>query len=106
MGPYYNYFYGRNYLFIVISPSVSHFQPDEQGWSLPEWNLFTELHCKGRLLALPSIIRLGLKWLTVTNTLTYYSTELITAVKDLNVQALGLNVVQVSFSTSLSVMLS
>ncbi len=39
------------------------------------------------LLTLPSNIRLVRKWLTVSNSLAYYDTELITAVKSLSVQA-------------------
>jgi hypothetical protein len=35
----------------------------------------------GRLLALPAIIRLGWKWLQVTNTLAYNGMELMTTVK-------------------------
>ncbi len=37
--------------------------------------------------SLPADIRKGLKWLTVTNTLAYHGSELITAVKSLIVQA-------------------
>ncbi len=37
-------------------------------------------------------IRLGLQRLTVTDTITYYITELITTVNGLIVQALGVNV--------------
>jgi hypothetical protein len=36
---------------------------------------------KGMILDLSAINRLRLKWLTVTNTLAYYDTELVTAVK-------------------------
>jgi hypothetical protein len=32
-------------------------------------------HSKGRLLALPANIRLGMKWLTVTSTLAYHGTD-------------------------------
>ncbi len=39
------------------------------------------------LLALLSNIRLGWKWLTVTDTTAYYGTELITAVKGFMVEA-------------------
>ncbi len=39
------------------------------------------LHSNGRLLALPANIRLGWKSMTVSNTLTYYDTAKITAVK-------------------------
>jgi hypothetical protein len=41
------------------------------------------LHLKGMLVALSKNIRLGQKRLTVTNTLAYYDTELITTVKSL-----------------------
>jgi hypothetical protein len=44
------------------------------------------LHSKGRLLALPTNIKLGWKSLTVTNTLAYFITELVTAVKYFIVQ--------------------
>ncbi len=40
----------------------------------------------GRLLTLPGNIRLGWKWLTVTNTLAYFDTVSITAVKSFIVQ--------------------
>ncbi len=46
---------------------------------LPEWGLS---HFKGRFYCiLQTNIGLGCKWLTVANTLAYYNTELITAVK-------------------------
>jgi hypothetical protein len=48
---------------------------------------FTWLHYKGRLQALPVNIRQAQKWLNLTNTLAYYSSELITAVKSFVVQA-------------------
>ncbi len=51
--------------------------------------VFAELHSNGRLLALPSNIRLGWKCMEVTNTRAYYDTATITAVKSLTVQALG-----------------
>jgi hypothetical protein len=41
-----------------------------------------------KALALPANIRLGWKYLTVTNTLAYYGTELITTIKSFKVQAL------------------
>ncbi len=60
---------------------VSHFNPslvvDEPAWVEP----IMGLHNKGHLLSLPINIRLGCKWITVTNTLAYYDTDLITAVK-------------------------
>jgi hypothetical protein len=40
-----------------------------------------ELHYKGRLLPLSAYIRLGWKILTMINTLAYYRTKIITAVK-------------------------
>ncbi len=39
------------------------------------------VHSEGWLLALPANIRLGWKWLVLTNALAYYSAPLITAVK-------------------------
>jgi len=39
------------------------------------------LHFKGKLIVVPSNIRLGWKLLSKTNTLSYYDTELITLVK-------------------------
>jgi hypothetical protein len=47
---------------------------------------------KGMILDLSAINRLRLKWLTVTNTLGYYDTELVTAVKII-VETLGPNVI-------------
>ncbi len=41
---------------------------------------FIVLHSKERLIALLTSIRLGWKWLTVTNTLADYAIEFITAV--------------------------
>ncbi len=49
----------------------------------------TGLQFKGRLLVLLTNIRLGSKWLAVTNTLVYYGMELITIGKIFIVQALG-----------------
>jgi hypothetical protein len=49
---------------------------------LPEWSTYhTGLHSKGRLLALPANISLGLNYLTLANTQAYQRTELITPVK-------------------------
>ncbi len=42
-----------------------------------------------KLLALPTNVRLGRKWLTVTNTLAYYGTESITALKSFIAKARG-----------------
>ena len=47
------------------------------------------LQSYGRLLDLPSNIRLGWKWIEVANTLAYYKTTTITAVKGFIVQAPG-----------------
>ncbi len=44
------------------------------------------LNSDGRLPALPTNITLGRKWLTTANTLTYYGTGIITAVKKFIVQ--------------------
>ncbi len=43
--------------------------------------VFTRLHSNGRLLALFANIRLGWKWMEVSNNLAYYDTATITAVK-------------------------
>ncbi len=48
----------------------------------------TGLHSNGGLLALSTYFRLGCKCLAVTNTLAYYDTEAITAVKSFKVQDL------------------
>ncbi len=50
----------------------------------------TKLHSNGRLLSLPANIRLGWKSMQVANTLAYYYTTLITAVKSFIVKAAGL----------------
>jgi hypothetical protein len=57
-----------------------------------------ELCSKGRLLALASYIRLGLKRLEAINTLSYYDAELITPVKSFIVQARGENFAKKYFS--------
>jgi hypothetical protein len=44
-------------------------------------------HSNGRLLALPTNIRLGFKWMAVANTLAYYDAATIIAVKCFIVQA-------------------
>jgi hypothetical protein len=49
----------------------------------------SKLHSNGRLLALPANIRLRWKGMAVANTLAYYITATITAVKSFIVQALG-----------------
>jgi hypothetical protein len=46
----------------------------------------TKLHSNGRLLALPANIRLRWKLMAVANTLAYYITATITAVKNFIVQ--------------------
>ncbi len=46
-----------------------------------------KLNHKVRLLALPTNIRFGCKWCTLTNSLAYYCTEFITSVKIYIVQA-------------------
>jgi hypothetical protein len=46
------------------------------------------LYVEGGLLTMPSNDRLGWEWLAETNTLAYYVTELITAVKSFTVQGL------------------
>jgi hypothetical protein len=48
---------------------------------------FTKLDSTGKIAALLANIRLGWKWMPVKNTLAYYDTELITAVKKFQVQA-------------------
>jgi len=45
------------------------------------------LQSNGRLLTLPTNIRQGWKGLSMINTLTYYNTKFITAVKSFKVQA-------------------
>ncbi len=47
------------------------------------------LHCSGRLLALPTNIRLEWNLMAATNTLAYYEMAKITAVKSFIVQAPG-----------------
>jgi len=49
----------------------------------------TGLQFQGRLLVVIANIRLGSKWLAVTNTLVYYDTESITVGKSFRLQALG-----------------
>jgi hypothetical protein len=49
----------------------------------------TKLHSIGRLLSLPANIRLRWKGMAVANTLAYYVTATITAVKIFIVQAPG-----------------
>ncbi len=56
-------------------------------WTLSKSNKV--LH-SGRLLDVPSYIRLGWKWLTVTNTLAYYCTEYNVPVKSFIVLVPGL----------------
>ncbi len=51
------------------------------------------LHSNGRLLALPTNIRLGWKWMEEANTLAYYYTARITAIIGFIVQAPGTNVI-------------
>ncbi len=51
----------------------------------------TVLYFNGRLLALPTNIRQGWKWLEVANALAYYDTATITAVKSFIVQVPGVN---------------
>jgi hypothetical protein len=47
------------------------------------------LHCSGRLLPLPTNIRLKFKRMALTNTLAYYEMATITSVKSFMVQAPG-----------------
>ena len=47
------------------------------------------LYSKVRVLALPTNIRQGWKWIEVANALAYYDTATITAVKNFIVQAPG-----------------
>jgi hypothetical protein len=48
-------------------------------------------HSNGRLLALPAYIKLGWKWLTGANTLAYYDSAIIKAIKCFLVQAPGID---------------
>ncbi len=87
-GEYDNIFYSHSYFCSVVSWTVRQCQS-----FLHYLNIFkqaypsgTGLHSKGRVLALPTNISLGWKWLTLTNTLAYYATEFITAVKSFMVQ--------------------
>jgi hypothetical protein len=50
-------------------------------WEPIEEQPHSVLHSNGRLLALPTNIRLGCEWLPVTNTSASYGTKLITTVK-------------------------
>jgi hypothetical protein len=52
----------------------------------------TELPSKYKPTALPAKIRLGRKWLILVNTLAYYDTATITAVKSFIVQTPGVKV--------------
>jgi hypothetical protein len=49
----------------------------------------TGLHPNGRIIALPANIRLGRKLMAVSNTLAYYDTATITAVKSFIIQTPG-----------------
>jgi hypothetical protein len=44
------------------------------------------LHSDGRLQAMPANIRPGWKWMATANTLAYYNTETITAIKSFMLQ--------------------
>ena len=60
--------------------------------SLPlEWGFCKVFH-SGSLLVLPTNIRLGLQSIKVANTLAYYDTAIITAIKSFIVQAPGASV--------------
>ncbi len=48
-------------------------------WSLPVKNPLRD----STLVALPTLIKLGRKWLTITNTLAYYDLVLFTAIRQL-----------------------
>ncbi len=50
---------------------------------------FTGLHPNGRLQTLPTNIKLGWRWVEVANTLAYYDTAAIMAVKSFVVKAVG-----------------
>ncbi len=56
---------------------------------LTQGNLFTGLHSKGRLRALPVNIILECKCLNMTNTSAYFDAELLTAVESVIVRAPG-----------------
>jgi hypothetical protein len=58
-----------------------------QGWSLPELIPYRTLHCNGKLIALPANIKMGWKWMAVSNTIAYYNTGTITATKSFIVLA-------------------
>ncbi len=45
----------------------------------------------GKALAMPAKVRLGCKWLPLTNTLAYYDSEIIIAEKSFEVQAQGVD---------------
>ncbi len=58
------------------------------------WAYMSRLHYKGILLAWHINVRIGRKWLTVTNTLAYFTTKFITAVKSLMRKAHGQKVIK------------
>ncbi len=71
-----------------LKKSVSKFRPffyDNDPWIV----VSCEASKLGQAPALPAMIRLGWKWLTMKNTLAYYGTELITALQSFILQARG-----------------
>jgi hypothetical protein len=63
---------------------------------------FCKVFHSGSLLVLPTNIRLGWQSIKVANTLAYYDTAIITAVKSFIVQAPGVNVTKKYFCQKLS----
>ena len=72
--------------------SVIHFHPNQIFGIELQASFYVLHHSKGRLLVLPSSIKLGQKWSIVTNVLAYHIAVLITAVKGFIVRAPDLNV--------------
>jgi hypothetical protein len=79
-------------LYVRLSDSVSHFHPSliftgKAGAYTSGAPYGTPL--KGRLLPPPPNIKRGWKWLSVTNNVTYYNTDLIMAAKVLKLKPQG-----------------